>query len=62
MGREHYEEMHEREWDPAIEDKPEVDYAPSNCPTCKHDEYCPGGCKKAFSPTYKFEEKKEEYK
>jgi len=63
MGREHYEEMHEREWDPRIEDRPlergevedEEDGEETNdCPICQHNEFCKGGCEAGVDCGYRF--------
>jgi|GEM_PF-2418169 len=69
MGREHYEEFHEREFDSRIESHPlesgevedEVEEVVEyDCPTCKWDEVCLGGCKRGRSGDYEFELKEEE--
>ena len=45
--------------DPRIDLSKEDD--PDDCSSCKHDEYCLGGCESGFyeKPIYKFEKKEE---
>jgi len=53
-SREEYEEFHERlEPSEVISEAEEEE--PDGCPDCKHDEYCPGGCRTEYKPKYKFE-------
>jgi len=59
MGREHYEEYHEREHDSRIESRPAEDEE-EGCPDCKWDSVCPGGCRGGVSSDYEFELKEEE--
>ena len=54
-SREEYQEFHERDydtWEVADEREPDND---SDCPDCKHDEYCGGGCRSGRQTKYKFE-------
>jgi len=64
-GRDHYEEYHEREFDPQLEsrlepgeceDEPEIPEEETNdCPLCKHNEACKGGCEAYVDCGFTFE-------
>lgn len=70
MGREHYREFHEFEFSPQMESRSEHgevaddedEVVEDDCPDCKHDSYCKGGCESGTNPNpeFKFERKEVE--
>ena len=60
-GREEYREFHERDYEHGeAREVPEVDDDPGDCPKCRWDEVCKGGCRVGVDCGFKFEKIKEE--
>ena len=61
-GREWYREFHEQDhehgeiWDGDKEEFEDLE----DCPYCKHEKYCTGGCGLVGHSGYKFEKKEDE--
>lgn len=59
-GREWYREFHEQDHEhgEVVDEVKEVE--PDDCPDCKWDEVCKGGCEAGIDCGYSFEKKEEE--